>query len=83
MFKASQSNDHLQMATVVIKFISGSSYTLIILHLEGEEVFGSTKRRQDLPLGLIGNLHRHECVNFFCPKVEFTLCNSTPNVDVG
>jgi len=30
------------MAIVVIKFISGSSYTLRIPHLEGEEVFGST-----------------------------------------
>jgi hypothetical protein len=71
------------MAAVVTKFTLGSSYTLKISHLEGEEVFGSTKQRQDLPLGLKGDLHKHDGVNFFYPQVEFILRNFTPNVDVG
>jgi hypothetical protein len=71
------------MATIVTKFTLGFSYTLKISHLEGEEVFGSTKQRQDLPLGLKGDLHKHDCVNLFCPQMEFILCNFTPNVDMG
>jgi hypothetical protein len=71
------------MATVVTKFTLGSSYTLKIFHLEGEKVFGSTKQRQELPLGLKGDLHKHDYVNFFCPQLEFILRNFTPNVDVG
>jgi hypothetical protein len=71
------------MATVVTKFVSGSSYTLKILHLEGEKVFGSTKWMEDLPLWLEGDLHKHDCIIFSCPWVEFTLHNFTPNVNVG
>ena len=33
-------------------------------HLEGEEIFGSTKRRLDVPIGDAGDLHRPDKVNF-------------------
>jgi hypothetical protein len=55
------------MATTVAKFILGSSYTLRIPHLEGEEVFRSTKQRQDLPLGSKGDSYKHDHVNLFHP----------------
>ncbi len=41
--EVNQSNDSLQMPVVVIKLALGSSYTLRISHLEGEEVSRSIK----------------------------------------
>jgi len=41
--KVSQFGDPLQLAIVVAIFTLGSSYTLMILHLEDEVVFGSIK----------------------------------------
>jgi hypothetical protein len=61
----------------------GSSYIVRILHLEGEKVFGSIKQRQDLPVGLEGDLHKHDYVNFFYLLGESTSRNFTPNADVG
>jgi hypothetical protein len=44
--------------------------TTQIPHLEGEEIFGSTKRKLDLPSGDDGNSHRHDKVNFSQPRVQ-------------
>jgi hypothetical protein len=41
--------------------------TTRILHLEGEEIFGSTKRKLDLPLGDDSDFHRPDKVNFLQP----------------
>jgi hypothetical protein len=38
-------------------------------HLEGEEIFGSTKRKLDLPPGDDGDSHRPNKVNFSQPQV--------------
>ncbi len=38
-------------------------------HLEGEEIFGSSKRKLDLPIGSDGDSHRPDKVNFFQPRV--------------
>ena len=37
-------------------------------HLEGETIFGSTKRKLNLPPGDDGDSHRHDRVNFVVPK---------------
>jgi hypothetical protein len=55
------------MATTIAKLILGSSYTSKIPHLEGEEVFGSTKQRQYLPLRSKGDSYKHDHVNLFRP----------------
>ena len=39
-------------------------------HLEGEEIFGSTKRRLDVPIGNAGDSHRPDKVNFSQPRVR-------------
>ena len=39
-------------------------------HLEGEEVFGSQKRKADMPLGCEHDSHRPDKVNFSCPRVR-------------
>jgi hypothetical protein len=44
--------------------------TTQIPHLEGEEIFGSTKRKLDLPLGDDGDSHRPDKVNFSQPQVQ-------------
>ena len=38
-------------------------------HLEGETIFGTAKRKLDLPLGDDSDSHRHDCVNYAVPKV--------------
>ena len=38
-------------------------------HLAGEEVFGSQKRKVDIPLGFEGESHRPDKVNFSCPRI--------------
>ena len=39
-------------------------------HLEGKEVFGSQKRKADMPLGCEHDLHRPDKVNFSRPRVR-------------
>ena len=39
-------------------------------HLEGEEVFGSQKRKADMPLGYEQDSHRPDKVNFYRPRVR-------------
>jgi hypothetical protein len=44
--------------------------TTRIPHLEGEEIFGSTKRKLDLPPGDDGDSHKPNKVNFSQPRVQ-------------
>ena len=39
-----------------------------ILHLEGDTIFGSTKKKLNLLPSDDSNSHRHDCVNFSIPK---------------
>ena len=39
-------------------------------HLEGETIFGTAKRKLDLPPGDDSDSHRHNRVNFAIPKVD-------------
>jgi len=39
-------------------------------HLEGEEVFGSQKRKLDMPLGYEYDSHRLDRVNFSHPRIQ-------------
>ena len=48
-----------------------------IPHLEGEETFGSTKRKLDVPIGDAGDSHRPDKINFSQPRVR---TRSTPSV---
>jgi hypothetical protein len=64
LHRVNQYGDPLQMAVVVAKLASSSSYTSKILHLEGEEVFGFVKQKKNLPLGLEGDSHRHDHAKF-------------------
>ena len=41
-----------------------------VLHLEGEETFGSMRRKLDVPIGDAGDLHRPDKINFSQPRVR-------------
>jgi hypothetical protein len=60
------------MANLIAKYPSRSSFTTRIPHLEGQEVFGSTKRRVDITVRSENNSHRHDYVNFSQPRVNAT-----------
>ncbi len=80
----SQFNDLLQLVNMVIKYTSRSFFTIKIPHLEGQEVFRSTKRRVDIALGLEGNSHTNYGVNFSQPRVNATSSGfANSNVGVG
>jgi hypothetical protein len=49
-------------------------------HFKGEEVFGSQKRKADVPLGSEHELHRPDKINFSHPRVR---TRSTTAKDVG
>ncbi len=49
--KVSHFSNPYHIVVANVKYISSSSLFAIILHLEGEEVFGSVKRKANLPLG--------------------------------
>jgi hypothetical protein len=68
--QVSQYGDPSQMANVITKYTNGSSFTIKIPHLEGQEVFGSTKQTMDITPGLKGNSHRHDHVNFFRSRIN-------------
>jgi len=49
LHRADQFGDLVKIATVVSKYILSSSLSVRISHSEGEEMFGSTKCKVDLP----------------------------------
>jgi hypothetical protein len=59
----------VKLAVVVANFTFGSSFTNCLPHLEGEEVFGFTKKPIDYPLGINKDSHLPNFVNFFHPRV--------------
>jgi hypothetical protein len=49
--------------------------------MEGEEIFGSCKRKENLAPKLGGDSHKHDCVNFSHPHVNHTSVNSSVNIE--
>ncbi len=62
--QTNQFGDSSQMANVVAKYTNGSSFINRIPHLEGQEVFGSTKQKADIAPRSKCNSHKHDHVNF-------------------
>lgn len=57
---------------IVANYVFESSF--MTPHLEGEEVFGSTKHNVDFFLRVDDKLHRPNCINFSCPCVAVFGC---------
>jgi len=53
-----------QLVKVVLKYGLGLSFTTKITHMEGEEIFGSSKWKAHLLLGSEGDSHKHNHVNY-------------------
>ncbi len=85
LHKASQFGDLVQIVAIVVKHTSSFGPSPRILHLEGEEVFGSAKDKTYLPHGSIVDSHQDDWVNFFCPKMvnATTTINQSSTMDVG
>jgi len=81
LWRASQFGDPLQMANTVANYTNGSSFAIRIPHLEGQEVFGSTKQRAKIAPGLEGDSHGHDHVNFSLLKVN-TMSSGFPSSNV-
>jgi hypothetical protein len=47
-----------------------AKFCVHVLHMEGEEVFGSQKHKLDMPLGDKQESHKPNRVNFTCLRVE-------------
>jgi len=54
---ATQSRDPKKIAEVLNTLFGVEGIGIHILHLEGKEIFGSTKRKLDVPIGDVGYLH--------------------------
>jgi len=51
-------------------------------HLEGQEIFGSQKRKADMPLGCEFDLHRPDKVNFSHPRIQTRSSRATISATV-
>jgi hypothetical protein len=67
---ARRSGDPKKIEEALSQLLGVEVATTRIPHLEGEEIFGSTKRKLDLPPGDDGNSHRPDKVNFSQPRVQ-------------
>jgi hypothetical protein len=83
--RANQSRDLVQIAIAVAKYTSSFGISIKIPHFKGEEVFGSTKCKVDLPPTLEANSHQHDRVNFSHSKVANAMApiNQSSIVDMG
>jgi hypothetical protein len=67
---ARRSGDPKKIEEALSKLPGVEVATTQIPHLEGEEIFGNTKRKLDLPPGDDGDSHRPDKVNFSQPRVQ-------------
>jgi hypothetical protein len=67
---ARRSGDPKKMAEVLNTLPGAIGIGTRVPHLEGEEIFGSTKRKLDVPIGDAGDSHRPDKVNFSQPRVR-------------
>jgi hypothetical protein len=69
LHRASYYGDPIEIVIAITKYTSSFGLSTRILHLEGEEMFGSARHKANLPHRLKANSHWHDRLNFFCPKV--------------
>jgi hypothetical protein len=67
---ASRSGDPKKIAQAIGELSADAGLNSRVPHLEGESIFGSAKRKLDLPPRDESDSHRHDRVNFTLPKVS-------------
>ena len=69
--RALVSRDGKKIADALNDMPEAAEFCTRVPHLEGEEVFGTLKRRKiDMPIGFEGDSHRPDKVNFSHPRVQ-------------
>jgi hypothetical protein len=63
---------------LMANYMSGSSFFYYVLHLKGEEVFGSAKQPTDFPPNVNNDSHFHDYVNLSRPQI--TIHVAQPNI---
>jgi hypothetical protein len=78
------SRDISKFVAIVANFAFGSSFMTLILHLEGEEVFGSAKCSADFLPRVNNESPKANHVKFSCPHVAIPTChpNSVNNLQI-
>ena len=66
---ASRSGNSKKVAQILVQLSTETKMNSRIPHLEGESIFGTAKRKLDLPPGDESDSHRHDRVNFTLPKL--------------
>ena len=74
---ARRSGDPKKIVEVLNTLLGAEGVGTRIPHLKGEETFGSTKRKLDVPIGDTGGSHRPNKINFSQPRMR---TRSTPSV---
>ena len=77
MRAARRSGDPKKIAKVLNTLPGAEGVGTRIPHLEGEETFGSMKRKLDVPIGDARDSHKPDKINFSQPHVR---TRSTPSV---
>jgi hypothetical protein len=67
---ARRSGDPKKIEEALSQLLGVEVATTWIPHLEGEEIFGSMRRKLDLPPGDDGDSHRPDKINFSQPRVQ-------------
>jgi hypothetical protein len=76
--RAHRTGDPIVLQKVLLKMPSGEEFCTRDPHLEGTEVFGSQKRRPDIPIGDDDDTHRPDTVNFSRPRPGKQVTRSQP-----
>lgn len=66
---ATRNGNPVKVAQIVGQISVDAGLNSRVPHLEGESIFGSAKRKLDLPPGDDDDSHRHDRVNFSIPKL--------------
>jgi len=80
---AKQSGDPKKMVEALNTLPGAEGVGSRIPHLEGEEIFGSTKRKLDVPIGDARDSHRLDKVNFSQPRVRTRSTTTSLECDYG
>jgi hypothetical protein len=67
---AEQTGDPNVLNVAMAKLPGAELFCTRAPHMAGKEVFGSQKRKADVPLGFEGESHRPDKVNFSCPRIS-------------
>jgi hypothetical protein len=69
---AERTGDPKVLNVAMAKLPGAELFCIHAPHMAGEEVFGSQKRKADVPLGFEGESHRPDKINFSRPRIATT-----------